>query len=308
MEQDSYVQSRTAVCIGPAVNAKSAALYFDHVLHLCIGPDIAPQEVWPEAFYKNRALKDRFTEFLYSLPFNHPTIGESFDDAFHVGAANTANNPTPYDILLPKNQDALNRLIEEAYIENAGNIRDEFLRVMSPLGVHQTPIVAEPDKLESKNKTLGDITVTLSNLRLVDVENTPWRQIIEFREDPDSVKALRRLRLFLFDTCREKSSAYVEDKLSAEIEKYENAVKSAGFKLTAGSFSAVIDAQALGAYATSVLAFLAGAGPVPALTGAAIVAGLKVGLQVYRDKYALRELKRDHGLAYLIDARERLEG
>lgn len=232
----------------------------------------------------------------------NPRIGGRFEDAFSALPTNIERNEMPVDILMPRSDELIYSLIEESYINNAGGIRDEFLQVMKSLGVIATPVVAEHQNLLNEHKTVGDISVTISGLRLIDVANTEWQQIVEFRKDKDAVRDLRRLRTFLFDNFRDKPRDYIENKILTELDKYQNMLKSQGFKTITGAIGSVLDAKTITAAGITAISSAYLGHTIAGLTGAAAIEIGKFGIQIAKDLYALREMKRDHPLAFIVRA------
>lgn len=306
MEIKLSTENKIAVCAGSPDEAKNAALLFDGILHICPTPGSAPRAVFPEGYNADRNLRDRFHEFCYNFVLANPRIAGNPGNAFRALPTNVVRDGMPVDILLPQNDELIYSLIEESYIKNEGGIRDEFLEVMKPLGVIATPVVAEHKNLLNEHKTIGDISVTISGLRLVDVANTEWEQIVEFRKDKDAVKDLRRLRTFLFDNFKDKPRDYIENKILTELDKYENMLKSQGFKTYTGAISSVFDAKTVTAAGVTAITSAFLGKPAIGVAGAAVIEIGKFGVQIAKDLYALREMKRDHPLAYIVKANREL--
>ena len=306
MEIKLSTENKIAVCAGSPAEAKNAALLFDGILHICPTPDSAPRAVFPEGYNADRNLRDRFHEFCYNFVLANPRIAGDPGNAFRALPTNATRDGMPIDILMPRSDELIYSLIEESYINNEGGIRDAFLEVMKPLGVIATPVVAEHKNLVNDHKTIGDISVTISGLNLIDVENTGWEQIVEFRRDQEAVKDLRRLRTFLFDNFKDKPPDYIENKILTELDKYQNMLKSQGFKTYIGALSSVFDAKTVTAAGITAVTSAFLGEPLIGLTGAAVIEIGKFGVQVAKDLYALREMKRDHPLAYIVKANREL--
>lgn len=306
MEIKFSTENKIAVCAGSPDEAKNAALLFDGIVHICPTIGSAPRAVFPEGFNADRDLRNKFHEFCYNFVLANPRIAGNPGNAFRALPTNIVRDGSAVDILMSKDDKLIYSLIEESYINNEGGIRDEFLAVMKPLGVIDTPVIAEHKNLLNEHKTVGDIAVTVSGLRLIDVSNTDWEQIVEFRKDKQAVKDLRRLRTFLVDNFKDKPRDYIENKILTELDKYENMLKSQGFKTFTGAIGSVFDAKTVtAAGAAAVTAVFLGE-PVLGLTGAATIEIGKFGVQVAKDLYALREMKRDHPLAYIVRANKEL--
>lgn len=129
---------------------------------------------------------------------------------------------------------------------------------------------------------------------------------MEFWKDAESAKARRRLRVFLHENCKDQNRAYIEDKILTDLQAYDDAVKSHGFKLIAGSLTTLMDSQSIIAASGAALVGTLIGGPLAGIgSGVAIEVG-KLAIEISKTLYSMRELKRDHSLAYIITAREEL--
>ena len=154
--------------------------------------------------------------------------------------------------------------------------------------------------------TEEDLTLSIANIRLIDTKKAQWDHILEFRKDEDSRRKLRNLRLFLHTNYEGKTLEFIEDDLNKRLDDYQNICKDWGFDTLTSSISALIDAKNLvGLLAGSTCATLFG-GPIAGLVAGASIELSKIAIMLTRKKYAFHKLKRDHDLAYLIEARERL--
>lgn len=151
------------------------------------------------------------------------------------------------------------------------------------------------------------IVVTVSGANLIDIGNASWRQVMEFRNDSDSISKLRRLRLFLTDTYTGKSPSYVIDDLYKRLEDHERTAKAWGFETLTSSLSLVLSSKTLLASSTGTLASILLGQPVAAVISAAaggVVEMGNVALHLAKRQYGFESLKRDHPLAYIVKARE----
>ena len=302
------VTSESAICIGDPVRAKNAALLFDNIWHICPSFESAPSILFPESFRKNPGIKGEFAEYCYNLAFTNPNIQNHFDQAFNIVEAGSKNNSTNTDLLLPNNTRVLYKLIEETYTKNYNGMRDRFLKLIQPIStINPTPVISSPGLINAKNDSVSDISVTLSNLKIIDTEETPWDQIIEFRKDKLSHLSLRRLRLFLYDNCAGKSSSYIEDRILTDIDNYEKAIKNHGFKLIEGAMTTLIDSKNILAVSSAGVAATLIGTPLIGVSTACALEVSSISIKIARDLYARREYVRDHPLTYLIQAKSELE-
>ena len=154
-----------------------------------------------------------------------------------------------------------------------------------------------------------DLSISISNMPLIDTEKAEWEKILEFRKDTESRKKLRNLKLFLHENYKGRSPSFVEDDLNKRLEDYKNVCKDWGFDTIASTLSAAMDSRSVQvSISASLIATLSGEPIV--ITGAALPAIMEVGkitIEFIRKKHAFHKLKRDHDLAYIIEAKERFK-
>jgi len=94
------------------------------------------------------------------------------------------------------------------------------------------------EEKEGENEFAEDeIICALKGLRLVDLSNTSWKHVIEFKKDEQSALSLKRLKLFLYDGRYEgKDSTYIQDSLEQLIQEYDDVAKKWGFKTKIADF------------------------------------------------------------------------
>jgi hypothetical protein len=164
--------------------------------------------------------------------------------------------------------------------------------------------------LTASAATENDITLTIGNIDLVDTSKASWEQIIELRDDQEARRRLRNLRLFLHENYKGRSRAFIEDDLCKRLDEYKATCKDWGFETKTSTISAVLDSKNLR------MTMAAAAGAVvfgkPIVAGASVLAGaaIEIGnivLTIAKQKHAFQKLKRNHHLAYIIEAKERFE-
>lgn len=152
----------------------------------------------------------------------------------------------------------------------------------------------------------GDVTLSITNIPLVDTKKGQWDQILEFRKDRDSRKKLRNLRLFLHTNYQGKTLAFIEDDLNKRLDEYYNACKDWGFETLTSSISALTDSKNLVELLEgSTCATLFG-GPLVGLATGASIELAKIVIMLAKKRHAFHKLKRDHDLAYLIEAKQQI--
>ncbi|MFW6148186.1 MAG: hypothetical protein ACOC6B_07335, partial [Thermodesulfobacteriota bacterium] len=155
-----------------------------------------------------------------------------------------------------------------------------------------------------------DVTISIATLNLVDTKKTGWPQIIEFRKDKEARKKLRNLRLFLTENYEGKNISFIEDDLGKRLDEYEKTCKDWGFETTLSTLEALMDSKYLrrsigASFAAAILGESVYAVGFP-VTATILEVG-KTVLCLSKKKHAFNKLKRDHELAYIIEAKERLE-
>ncbi len=156
-----------------------------------------------------------------------------------------------------------------------------------------------------------DATVSwiLSNIKLANTRNATWDQIMEVRNDAQSMLKLRRLRLLLSDNYVGKSKAYVKDSIECKIADYETACKKHGLEMMHTTLEALLDPKSLlGIGAITATSAITGEGSFVGVT-AGVVAAFHAGrtsVSIVKKHHDLKDWKSNHGLAYLIDLKEKL--
>jgi len=205
--------------------------------------------------------------------------------------------------------------ISQAYIDNIELIhtercRDIFKKFYTNIGLPRVSILL-PASFSNYNKACDDdITITLSKLNLVDVRKADWQKILEFRRDSDARKKFRNFRLFMHKNYKDKSLSFIEDDISKRYEDYLNTCKDYNFETTTSSLSVALNSKSLQTTIITTACSVLFGDPLLILgtisTGLSVTLGnLVIGLA--KNRHAFHKLKRDHDLAYIIEAKEILE-
>jgi len=201
-----------------------------------------------------------------------------------------------------------------AYVENMKfdkklYCRDMVKKISNLFGIKNMPVIL-PHVIDSADATDDDMTLTLSKIQLIDISKACWEQIIELRKDSESMKKIRNLRLFLHSNYKDKNRAFIEDDINKRLDQYSKACKDHGFETITSSISAVFNSKNLQTtVAASVAAAVLGE---PIVVAGTILSGLcieigKFALTLSKKQHAFNKLKNDHDLAYIIEAKNRLE-
>ena len=154
-----------------------------------------------------------------------------------------------------------------------------------------------------------DIVAAVVGLKLIDVSNVSWEQILEFRQDKAAQDKLRRSRLFAFENYVGRSRSFVEDDILCRLDDYHAQVKKWGFETIIGAVKSTLNSKLLGgSLAGSLIASLAGAqasAMLAAGTGVAVEFG-KIAIEITRQRLAMREFTRTSPFSYFEYASKKI--
>jgi hypothetical protein len=218
-------------------------------------------------------------------------------------------------------------LAAEAYLANeqvewiSGSlgVRDIVTDFCRQIGIENAyPILPYHHESQAGN----DISITLTNLKMVDIESVPFDQIIEFRSDEKSQKRFQRLRRFFERNFEGKSSEYIKDEILLCINEYELACKEHGFQTTQSILGVVIKSKVFyGTASVGIAATLAALSGIPvheliapvrsfAVSAGAAAVLVDIGnlaLEMRKSKHGIDRLLENNSAAYLISARKALD-
>jgi hypothetical protein len=319
-----YVKEPSALCLG---DSKQPALYFDRVFPLFQGEEL-PFEVWGNLMHgaqTNVGNKINAKEWFTQLLLETMTEGLISKASFEQIDGDLANSSVKTDALhaIPEEQRRRKNLALIFSVFYMSNIRmqvSEETRVqqyvrekLSRINISDVSIIL-PEYLLLKGKVQSeDLTLTLTNIPLVDTTNATWEQILELRRDREAFKKLRDLRLFLNKNYEGKSQAFIEDDFGRLLDEHNQASKEYGFDNKVSVLSQVLSSKLLQTSTAASIAFAVTGQRLPAtLTGVStgVLAAfevLRVGIEVVKGRHALRRLKDSHELAYIIEAKRKLE-
>lgn len=317
MPDEEYLPSTTVLCFE---NFKESALYFDRVLPLNMGrmqgdPDVGDILVgYPESVPS--AALSHLVDGVEgdTVTYSHAT---RIIELFAVKWVELAKKAEAYASLWspdPRTGETKNvadeyRKLQKAYLANAcqgegPSIRQIFHDYATSLGVNKFCVI--PPRSEEGPCSQSDLSITLSQLNLIDARCADWRQIIEVRKDVQSHRKLARLRLFVHNNYSGRSFSYIEDDLSRRLEDYRQVTEKFGFKTTISSLSMLLDAKALQTSAgAGLIAGLFG-GPVIGLSTAAAIEIGKIAVNVAERRHELKDWQAGHELAYIFETQRRL--
>ena len=127
----------------------------------------------------------------------------------------------------------------------------------------------------------NDYALTLRQLRLVDPIKVPWEKLLEFRKDKQSMSDLRDFRLLFSEELGGKPLSYVEDRISAGIERHETSAKRWGFDICERAFSIIGSKENIGTTALATGATLATGAPLPMIAASGLLVSIATcGLEI----------------------------
>jgi len=106
-----------------------------------------------------------------------------------------------------------------------------------------TPIYADSAQKDREYKA-GEkevIVATLSDLDIVDEDNTPWDAVLQFRGDPDARGKYRRFIHWLDKELVGKPQSFVEDEIAGRLQDYTDALRKHGIRTICGMIRAALD-------------------------------------------------------------------
>jgi hypothetical protein len=292
---------------------KQAALYFDRVIPVCLrqirgghGKIIVeiPEEVPANAF----------VDLVYGAGSGksalYPTLFFDFFDRWSdfINAASAIRRTGPRSNIEDDYSDLPQLYQLNAQMIDGTTIRQLFHRYSRSLGAeYSTVVIFNPTSAAESRASDAYYALTLLNLPLVNVRSASWEQIIEFRQDDNATKKLRRLRVFFYENYAGKPVSFIKDDFLKRIDDYELARKKHGFEAVVGCLSSILSAKNLTtAIATGVAAALFG-GPIVGAASSAIVEVGNLAIEFSKKLYAIRDFSEGHDFAYLFEARQRLK-
>jgi len=328
-----YQKENNIICLG---NLKQAAIYFDNIIPISMEfvggePDEANlilQNLFGQ-FANDKSISTQYNKILEEILYEINEIAR-----FHLGIdKHFAFNEEQKKALKFQDSIAKEKLNNNIYslfksdelmgdyyalchrynlpmVTNKLKWQDFFLKVKNIFIREKCDLFFSKDLLSDSATSENNITFSIANMPIVETTNVDWLQIVEFRKDENARKKLRNLRLFLYENYADKEKAYIEDDLLKRLDNYYSSCEDWGFETKTSILSVVLDSKNLQTtFAATAGAALFGA---PIVMGASLLIGAsieigKIALTIAKQKHALQNLRRDHELAYIIEAKEKFE-
>ncbi len=188
-------------------------------------------------------------------------------------------------------------------------IASYFLYFVNSYGLTDAPVQAPAKSVSGREIITEDVALTLLNAKMIDTTNCSWEQILEFRKDEEARQKLRKLRLFAYENYAGKSENFVKEDILQKIEEAEETASRWGFETKVTAMSMLLTSKTLASGAAgSFVSILAGQ-PLAALlsgAGGAIIEAGRIGLEITRRRYALRNIIKDNPVMYFSYAESKL--
>lgn len=277
-------------------DAKNASLYFDKVVPLDLGELIPVRDSGePEMFeIFSKILPPNLLDSTKPRGVNPLVIGytSSYLIAFpsSIGISELPNGET----------------LEDRYKKSMPKLLTDMSELIHSSGCSASGIFGSiPDV--TQDIVQEDPALILSGLKLVDTSKISWKQILEIRDDKESMNKLKRLRLFIYENYNDKPLNYIKDDLNQRIYDYENTAKELGLKTKESIFKAIFSSEStVGLTAAAIAsAFLAApiAIPLSLAIGSTFMIG-NIALDFKSQKRELYNFKRDNPISYIVDIKE----
>lgn len=220
--------SRSAAVIG---SAKAAALYYDRIL-----PLPGRQEHVQETYE------------LLEMPSHQITNLIDSDLIEYQGLLSSLASVAKTD------EDELrDRLLHQSTGAIFSNIREQAVyRACCECHIAQTMELVMPElptidtkSAKKKKASVNSVLVHVMNLQIVEAESATWDQILAFREDPEACAAFRRMRDFLFTSCKDLPPPALRDRLLTIADEYTNKAKEYRIKTTNKPWEVILNSTTL---------------------------------------------------------------
>lgn len=143
-----------------------------------------------------------------------------------------------------------------------------------------------------RERNVDAIEATINSISIIVEDNLTWEQVKEIRKDKESIKKLRKFRLWASTDFKDKSETEVSAIIAKSLEEYEYALRKHGIMTAVGAMTTVLSS------ASSIV------GAIESSQAGLIAAGLSVsaGLVTYsaQQLYEYFDTKRQP-IAYIYD-------
>lgn len=180
-------------------------------------------------------------------------------------------------------------------------------------GKHGVPLIPIYDFIKQRNQMYQEgnrevIITSLADLDIVDEEQLPWEQVMEFRADEEMRGKYKRLLHWLDKEMTGRSPSFIEDEIAQKFNDYQKALKKHGIRTIVGIVEEALDGKLIaGATAATGTLNLAGHPTLGFLVGAGIVIG-KVMIKLIQVKLDYDDIERgpNSEVSWVYEAKKQL--
>ncbi|MGB2714955.1 MAG: hypothetical protein WBC51_12295 [Vicinamibacterales bacterium] len=179
------------------------------------------------------------------------------------------------------------------------------------LGLDVCPIFSSAASRHAELRA-GSHSVAIASMHhigLADETTLDWQQVIEFRQDRDSLNKYRRMIHWLDKELADRDQQFVEAEISRRLEDYEWALRKHGISTVLGTLSEILNPKWLtGVTVFGALTSYSSGNPVAGVAVAAATTVGRVSIAIARTallKEDIRQANRDIALVYELKNRQR---
>lgn len=274
-------------------NAKNAALYFDHIIPANL-VDL------------RRTAADDPIYYVILQKLLPPALVATSKPGNVTGLADIVTTYVAHYLMTFPEAVGIKQLksgqsLEERAREQLPQMLDAFIQLVRTSQVRDFAIYGER-LLRPDTSGESDPCLILSELSVVNTDDLSWQHLLEFREDKETVKKLRRLRRFVYSSYQGKALSFVKEDIEERIEQYNEATRVWGFPLVKGLLEIALTGQVAAAFGAVLGSAMFG---VPLEAAAAVGASFTVGKGVLSIAQRKREVgieRERNPVAYLVEA------
>ena len=183
--------------------------------------------------------------------------------------------------------------------------RDVFINPIKSLNIINPSIVLPSRYINHIDPASDDVTLTLSNIQLIDTSKISWEQIYEIRKDPHATRNLRNLKLFIYSNYSDKPKSFIEDDIIRRIDDYHKTCKDYGLQLSLSALSTTLNSKNILASVAAGISTAFLCGPLVGIGAAVVIEIGNLTIEIAKGYQAFTKLKNDHPLAYIIDVKKK---
>jgi len=98
---------------------------------------------------------------------------------------------------------------------------------------------------DESQKESNAIELAFMNIPAINDKNLSWEQVIQIKEDVDSISDLRKMKSFLFDNYNNKEESYIRDDIEQKIDNFKKAARKHGVETRLGAIKQILNSKSL---------------------------------------------------------------